>query len=57
MNGTIHYAVVAFWEASGCKIIADYSTDPNPIYRTIALGTIDSLRTVEDDKISVDNSR
>ncbi|XP_071647181.1 uncharacterized protein [Temnothorax longispinosus] len=53
MNGTVHYAMVALREKSDCKIIADYSVDPNPIYRTIALGTIDSVRT-EDDKISVD---
>ncbi|XP_018309310.1 vesicle-associated membrane protein 712 isoform X1 [Mycetomoellerius zeteki] len=57
MNGTVHYAMVALRETSGCKIIADYSTNPNPIYRTIALSTIDSLKTVEDDKISIDNSR
>ncbi|XP_024893593.1 uncharacterized protein LOC112468588 [Temnothorax curvispinosus] len=56
MNGTVHYAMVALREKSDCKIIADYSVDPNPIYRTIALGTIDSVRT-EDDKISVDKSR
>lgn len=49
--------MVALCETSGCKIIADHSTDPNPIYRTIALGTIDGLRIVEDDKISVDGSR
>ncbi|XP_012529569.2 uncharacterized protein LOC105832814 isoform X2 [Monomorium pharaonis] len=57
MNGTVHYAMVALWEKSGCKIIADYSVDPNPIYRTIALCTVDSLRIVEDDKISIDSSR
>ncbi|XP_018356296.1 PREDICTED: vesicle-associated membrane protein 712-like isoform X1 [Trachymyrmex septentrionalis] len=57
MNGTVHYAMVALRQTSGCKIIADYSTNPNPIYRTIALSTIDGLKTVEDDKISVDNSR
>ncbi|KYN11168.1 PREDICTED: vesicle-associated membrane protein 712-like isoform X1 [Trachymyrmex cornetzi] len=57
MNGTVHYAMVALRQTSGCKIIADYSTNPNPIYRTIVLSTIDGLKTVEDDKISVDNSR
>ncbi|KAL0112913.1 hypothetical protein PUN28_012278 [Cardiocondyla obscurior] len=57
MNGTIHYATVALREKSGCKIVADYSVDPNPIYRTIALGTVDDLRTVEDNKISVNKNK
>ncbi|KAG5318065.1 VA711 protein, partial [Pseudoatta argentina] len=57
MNGTVHYAMVALRQTSGCKIITDYSTNPNPIYRTIALSTIDGLKTIEDDKISIDNSR
>lgn len=57
MNGTLHYAMVALRQKSGCKIIADHSADLNPIYRTIALNAVDSLRTVEDDKISVDKSR
>ncbi|KAL6268511.1 hypothetical protein P5V15_001643, partial [Pogonomyrmex californicus] len=57
MNGTVYYVMVALWEKSGCKIVADYSVDPNPIYRTITLGTIDGMRTVEDDKISIDRNR
>lgn len=57
MNGTVHYVMIALREESGCKIIADCSVDPNPIYRTIVLSTVDGVRTVEDDKISVDKSR
>ncbi|KYM99344.1 Spermatogenesis-associated protein 17 [Cyphomyrmex costatus] len=57
MNGTVHYAMIVLRGTSGCKIIADYSTNLSSIYRTIALSTIDGLKTVEDDKISVDNSR
>ncbi|XP_011879028.1 PREDICTED: vesicle-associated membrane protein 724-like isoform X2 [Vollenhovia emeryi] len=57
MNGTVYYAMVGLREKSGCKIIADYSVDPNPIYRTIALSTVDDTRTTEDDKISIDRSR
>lgn len=50
MNGTVHYAVVALWDKSEYKIIADYSVDQNPNYRNIALNIFDS-RTDKNDKI------
>ncbi|XP_014468401.1 PREDICTED: uncharacterized protein LOC106741191 [Dinoponera quadriceps] len=56
MNGTdVHYALVAFWEKSGCKIVADYPADP--AYRAIALSTVAGLKTLEDDKISIDRGK
>ncbi|XP_072756784.1 uncharacterized protein [Anoplolepis gracilipes] len=57
MNGTVHYALVALWEKSGCRIVADYPADQDPIYRTLTLSTVDNLKTVEDDKISVDRGK
>lgn len=57
MSRTVHYALVAFRERSGCKIVADYPADQDPIYRTIALGIVDGLKTIEDDKISVDRGK
>lgn len=57
MNGTVHYALVAFWEKSGCKIVADYPADRDPAYRTIALSTVDDPQKVEDEKISVDRGK
>ncbi|XP_029175231.1 uncharacterized protein LOC114943709 [Nylanderia fulva] len=57
MNGTVHYALVALWEKSGCKIVADYPADRDPTYRTLTLSTVDSLKTIEDDKISVDRGK
>ncbi|EFN86101.1 hypothetical protein EAI_12560 [Harpegnathos saltator] len=57
MNGPVHYALVAFWEKSGCKIVADYPADRDPAYRAIALSTVDGLKTLEDDKISIDRGK
>ncbi|XP_070159376.1 uncharacterized protein [Polyergus mexicanus] len=57
MNGTVHYALVALWEKSGCKIVADYPADRDPTYRALTLRTLDGLKTIEDDKISVDRGK
>ncbi|XP_043581542.1 uncharacterized protein LOC122567237 [Bombus pyrosoma] len=55
MNKTVHYALVAFWEKSGCKIVTDcYPVKQNAMYRAITLSTIDGLKTLENDKISLD---
>ncbi|XP_026670135.1 uncharacterized protein LOC108625894 [Ceratina calcarata] len=54
MNKTVHYAVIAFWEKSGCKIVADYSAKQDSALRAIVLSTVDSLKSLEDDKISFD---
>ncbi|XP_071864864.1 uncharacterized protein [Bombus fervidus] len=54
MDKTVHYALVAFWEKSGCKIVADcYPVKQDATYRAITLSTIDGLKTVENDKISL----
>ncbi|XP_060820623.1 uncharacterized protein LOC132909688 [Bombus pascuorum] len=54
MNQTVYYVLVAFWEKSGCKIVADcYPMKQDETYRTITLSTIDGLKTVENDKISL----
>ncbi|XP_020294164.1 uncharacterized protein LOC109859882 isoform X2 [Pseudomyrmex gracilis] len=55
MNGIVHYALVAFWGKSGSRIIADYPADKD--YRAIALGIINSLKTIEDDRISVSQGK
>ncbi|KAG7213604.1 hypothetical protein KM043_002857 [Ampulex compressa] len=55
MGSTVHYALVAFWEKSGCKIVADYPADP--AYRAIALSTINGLKSVENDMISVERDK
>ncbi|XP_012349860.1 uncharacterized protein LOC105734751 [Apis florea] len=57
MNKTVHYALVAFWEKSGCKIVADYPAKQDPTYREIALSTVDGLKSVENDKISFDRGK
>ncbi|XP_016767375.1 uncharacterized protein LOC100577614 isoform X2 [Apis mellifera] len=57
MNRTVHYALVAFWEKSGCKIVADYPAKQDPAYREIALSTVDGLKSVENDKISFDRGK
>ncbi|PBC33096.1 Endoplasmic reticulum aminopeptidase [Apis cerana cerana] len=57
MNRTVHYALVAFWEKSGCKIVADYPVKQDPAYREIALSTVDGLKSVENDKISFDRGK
>lgn len=57
MNKTVHYALVAFWEKSGCKIVADYPAKQDPAYREIALSTVDGLTSVENDKISFDRGK
>ncbi|XP_011252117.1 putative vesicle-associated membrane protein 726 isoform X1 [Camponotus floridanus] len=56
-NGTVHYALVALWEKTGCRIVADYPADQDPIYRALTLSTVDGLKTVEDEKISVDRGK
>ncbi|CAL7934469.1 unnamed protein product [Xylocopa violacea] len=57
MGRTVHYALVAFWEKSGCKIVADYPPERDPAYRAIALSTVDGLKTLENDKISLDRGK
>ncbi|CAL1677788.1 unnamed protein product [Lasius platythorax] len=57
MNGTVHYALVALWEKSGCRIVADYPSDRDPTYRALTLSTVDGLKKIEDDKISVDRGK
>lgn len=57
MNGIVHYALIAYWEKSGCKIVADYPTDQDPAYRTIALSTLNNFKALEDDRISVDQGK
>ncbi|XP_076765895.1 uncharacterized protein LOC143432849 isoform X1 [Xylocopa sonorina] len=54
MGRKVHYALVAFWEKSGCKIVADYPPERDPTYRAIALSTVDGLKSLENDKISLD---
>lgn len=56
-NGTVHYALVALWEKTGCRIVADYPADQDPTYRAVTLSTVDGLKTVEDEKISVDRGK
>lgn len=57
MSKAVHYALVAFWEKSGCKIVADYPTKQDPAYRAIALSTVDGLKSLENDKISLDRGK
>ncbi|XP_015439217.1 PREDICTED: uncharacterized protein LOC107194159 [Dufourea novaeangliae] len=57
MSKTVHYALVAFWEKSGCKIVADYPAKKDPAYRAIALSTVDGLKSLENDKISLDRGK
>ncbi|XP_017797224.1 PREDICTED: uncharacterized protein LOC108578411 [Habropoda laboriosa] len=57
MSKTVHYALVAFWEKSGCKIVADYPAMEDPACRAIALSTVDGLKSVENDKISLDRGK
>ena len=49
--------MVAFWERSGCKIVADYPAKQDPAHRAIALSTVDGLKSVENDKISLDRGK
>lgn len=53
----VHYAMVAFWERSGCKIVADYPQKQDPACRAVALSTVDGLKSVENDKISLDRGK
>ncbi|XP_076765896.1 uncharacterized protein LOC143432849 isoform X2 [Xylocopa sonorina] len=57
MGRKVHYALVAFWEKSGCKIVADYPPERDPTYRAIALSTVDGLKSLENDKISLDRGK
>ncbi|XP_076174200.1 uncharacterized protein LOC143150075 [Ptiloglossa arizonensis] len=57
MSKTVHYALVAFWEKSGCKIVADHPATQDPVFRTIALSTVDGLKYLENDKISLDRGK
>ncbi|XP_053979677.1 uncharacterized protein LOC128876889 [Hylaeus volcanicus] len=57
MNKSVHYALVAFWEKSGCKIVADYPSKQDPAHRAIALSTVDGLKPLENDKISLDRGK
>ncbi|XP_076672959.1 uncharacterized protein LOC143371551 isoform X2 [Andrena cerasifolii] len=57
MSTVVHYALVAFWERSGCKIVADYPAKQDPAHRAIALSTVDGLKSVENDKISLDRGK
>ncbi|CAK9830140.1 Vesicle-associated membrane protein 714 [Anthophora retusa] len=57
MSKTVHYALVAFWEKSGCKIVADYPAKQDPAFRAITLSTVDGLKSVENDKISLDRGK
>ena len=53
----MYYALVALWEKSGCKIVADYPAKKDPAYRAIALSTVDDLKSLENDKISLDRGK
>ncbi|XP_076296580.1 uncharacterized protein LOC143216895 isoform X2 [Lasioglossum baleicum] len=57
MSRTVHYALVASWEKTGCKIIADHPAKQDPAYRAIVLGTVDGLKSVENDRISLDRGK
>lgn len=57
MTATVHYALVAFWEKSGCKIVAQYPARQDSAYRAIALSTVDGLKSVENDRISLDRGK
>ncbi|XP_014611918.1 PREDICTED: uncharacterized protein LOC106791069 [Polistes canadensis] len=57
MSLIVHYAVVAFWEKSGCKIVADYLVDPEADCREIALTTIQDIKSLENDRISLDRGK
>ncbi|XP_015171024.1 PREDICTED: uncharacterized protein LOC107063632 [Polistes dominula] len=54
MSLIVQYAVVAFWEKSGCKIVADYLVDPEANCREIALTTIQDIKSLENDRTSLD---
>ncbi|XP_078036700.1 uncharacterized protein LOC144469872 [Augochlora pura] len=56
-NETVHYALVASWEKTGCKIVADYPAKRDPAFRAIALSTVDGLKSVENDRISLDRGK
>ncbi|KAF7399637.1 hypothetical protein HZH68_008229 [Vespula germanica] len=49
--------VVAFWEKSGCKIVADYLVDPEADCREIALTTIQDIKNLENDRTSLDRGK
>ncbi|XP_066603677.1 uncharacterized protein [Prorops nasuta] len=53
MNNCIQYALVAFWSRKGCKIIADYPENFDPVLRAIVLSIVDSTKVLENDKISI----
>ncbi|KAL2742305.1 putative vesicle-associated membrane protein 726 [Vespula maculifrons] len=57
MSVIVHYAVVAFWEKSGCKIVADYLVDPEADCREIALTTIQDIKNLENDRTSLDRGK
>lgn len=57
MNKTVQYALVAFWEKSGCKVVADYPSKQDSLCRAIALSTVDRLKTLKSDKISFDTGK
>lgn len=55
MTKDVHYALVAFWEKSGSKIVADYPLDADPVHRAVTLSVVDGLKSAENDRISVDH--
>ncbi|XP_043495311.1 uncharacterized protein LOC122519717 [Polistes fuscatus] len=57
MSLIVQYAVVAFWEKSGCKIVADYLVDPEANCREIALTTIQDIKSLENDRTSLDRGK
>ncbi|XP_076654897.1 uncharacterized protein LOC143360170 isoform X2 [Halictus rubicundus] len=57
MSKTVHYALVASWEKTGCKIVADYPAKKDQAYRAIVLSTVDGLKSVENDRISLDRGK
>ncbi|XP_026823958.1 uncharacterized protein LOC105281322 [Ooceraea biroi] len=57
MEDKVLYALVGLWDKNGCKIIADYPADEDFTYRSIVLSTVDGIRSVVDDRISVDRDK
>ncbi|XP_076239413.1 uncharacterized protein LOC143182343 [Calliopsis andreniformis] len=57
MNKAVHYALVAFWEKAGCKIVADYPAKHDSAYKAIVLSTVDGLKSLENDTISIDRGK
>ena len=57
MEKNVSYALVAYGARSGCRIIGDYWMEDASIFRDIVLEVIESVKSSENEKFSIQRGK